>query len=43
MIKRIIRFSAENRYVVIATAIVLLAIAWWSIRNIPLDLSLIHI
>ncbi len=37
MIKRVIRFSAENRYLVLASAIVLLVIAWWSIRNIPLD------
>ena len=37
MIKRIIRFSAENRYLVIASAIVLLVLAWWSIKNIPLD------
>ncbi len=37
MIKRIIRFSAENRYIVIASAIVLLVVAWWSIKNIPLD------
>ncbi|HEY3450674.1 MAG TPA: efflux RND transporter permease subunit [Myxococcales bacterium] len=37
MIKRLIRFSAENKFLVIAVAIVLLALAWWSIRNIPLD------
>ncbi len=37
MIKRIIRFSAENRYLVIAAGIVLLVIAWWSMRNIPID------
>ncbi len=37
MIKRVIRFSAENRYLVIAAGIVLLVIAWWSIRNIPID------
>ena len=37
MIKRIIRFSAENRYLVIAGTIVALAFAWWSMRTIPLD------
>ena len=37
MIKAIIRFSAENRYLVIAATIVALAIAWWSMKNIPLD------
>jgi Cu(I)/Ag(I) efflux system membrane protein CusA/SilA len=37
MIRRIIRFSAEHRYGVIAASIVLLAIAWWSIRTIPVD------
>ncbi len=37
MIKAIIRFSAENRYLVIAATIVALAGAWWSMKNIPLD------
>jgi Cu(I)/Ag(I) efflux system membrane protein CusA/SilA len=37
MIKRIIRFSAENKYLVIAATLVALAGAWWSMRNIPLD------
>ncbi len=37
MIKRIIRFSAENRYLVIGATIVALAFAWWSMRTIPLD------
>jgi len=37
MIKRLIRFSAENRSLVIAASVVLLALAWWSIRTIPLD------
>lgn len=37
MIKAIIRFSAENRYLVIATAIVALALSWWSMKTIPLD------
>lgn len=37
MIKAIIRFSAENKYLVIAATLVALAGAWWSMRNIPLD------
>ncbi|HET6438915.1 MAG TPA: CusA/CzcA family heavy metal efflux RND transporter [Anaeromyxobacter sp.] len=37
MIKRIIRFSAENRYLVIVATIVALLAAWWSMKNIPLD------
>jgi Cu(I)/Ag(I) efflux system membrane protein CusA/SilA len=37
MIKRIIRFSAENRYLVIAGTIVALGFAWYSMRTIPLD------
>ena len=37
MIKRIIRFSAENRYLVIAGTLVALLFAWWSMRHIPLD------
>jgi copper/silver efflux system protein len=37
MIKRIIRFSAENRYLVITGTLVALAIAFWTMRNIPLD------
>src|SRR5664279_5711198 len=37
MIRRIIRFSAENRYLVIAASIVALLFAWWSMRTIPLD------
>ncbi|HEX7600253.1 MAG TPA: efflux RND transporter permease subunit, partial [Polyangiaceae bacterium] len=37
MIKRIIRFSAENRYLVIAATIVALVFAWWSMQTIPLD------
>src|SRR5512146_3221071 len=37
MIKRIIRFSAENRYLVIAATIVALVAAVWAMRNIPLD------
>lgn len=37
MIKRIIRFSAENRFIVIAATIVGLVFAWWSMRTIPMD------
>ena len=37
MIKRIIRFSAENRYLVIAGTLVALAISFWTMKNIPLD------
>jgi copper/silver efflux system protein len=37
MIQRVIRFSAENRYLVIAATLAALAAAWWSMRNIPLD------
>ena len=37
MIKRIIRFSAENKYLVLAATIVALAGAWWAMRNIPMD------
>jgi copper/silver efflux system protein len=37
MIKRIIRFSAENRYLVVAATIGALAAAFWTMRNIPLD------
>ena len=37
MIKRIITFSAENRFLVTAAMIVALAAAVWSMKNIPLD------
>ncbi|MBE2250146.1 MAG: efflux RND transporter permease subunit [Myxococcus sp.] len=37
MIRAIIRFSAENRYLVIAVAIVALAVSFHSMRTIPLD------
>ncbi|HEY6002904.1 MAG TPA: CusA/CzcA family heavy metal efflux RND transporter [Anaeromyxobacter sp.] len=37
MIKRIIRFSAENKHLVVAATIVALAGAFWTMRNIPLD------
>jgi Cu(I)/Ag(I) efflux system membrane protein CusA/SilA len=34
---RIIRFSAENRFLVVAVTILLLALSVWSMRTIPLD------
>jgi len=37
MIKAIIRFSATNKYLVVAATLVALAGAWWSMNNIPLD------
>ena len=37
MLKRVIRFSAENKYLVIAGTLVAIAIAYWTMRNIPLD------
>jgi Cu(I)/Ag(I) efflux system membrane protein CusA/SilA len=37
MVKRIIRFSAENRILVIAAVAVLLGLSFWTMRNIPLD------
>ena len=37
MIRRIIRFSAENRYLVLAATLVALFVAWSSMRHIPLD------
>jgi Putative silver efflux pump len=37
MIQRIIRFSAENRFLVIAATVVALIGAFWTMRNIPLD------
>jgi len=37
MIKGIIRFSAENKYLVVAATIVALVGSIWAMRNIPLD------
>ncbi|ATB46277.1 efflux RND transporter permease subunit [Corallococcus macrosporus] len=37
MIRAIIRFSAENKYLVIAATVVALIGAWWTMRNMPLD------
>ncbi len=37
MIQKIIRFSAENRYLVIAATLVALLAAFWTMQHIPLD------
>ncbi|MCC6350446.1 MAG: efflux RND transporter permease subunit [Candidatus Eisenbacteria bacterium] len=37
MIRRIIRFSAENRYLVIAATLVALVISFWTMNHIALD------
>src|SRR5512141_2135091 len=37
MIKRIIRFSAEHRYLVVAATLAALLGSWWAMRHIPLD------
>ncbi|WP_026939473.1 efflux RND transporter permease subunit [Holophaga foetida] len=37
MLQRIIRFSAENRWLVIAASLVLLGMSFWTMRNIPMD------
>src|SRR5262249_33728003 len=37
MIRKLIRFSAENRFLVLAATLALLVAAFWSMRNIPLD------
>jgi copper/silver efflux system protein len=37
MIRRIIRFSAENRWLVVGAVVAALAGAWWSVKHIPLD------
>jgi len=36
-LQRIIRFSAENRWLVIAASLVLLGISFWTMRSIPMD------
>ncbi|MDP2876723.1 MAG: efflux RND transporter permease subunit, partial [Holophaga sp.] len=36
-LQRIIRFSAENRWLVMAASAVLIAMSFWTMRNIPLD------
>ena len=37
MIRTVIRFSAEHRYLVIAATIVALGFSWHSLKTIPLD------
>ena len=37
MIRRIIRFSAENKYLVIAGGLLALLLSFWAMRTIPLD------
>ncbi len=37
MLKGVIRFSAEHRYLVVAATIVALVIAYWTMSHIPLD------
>ena len=37
MIQKIIRFSAENKFLVLAAGIVALFISFWAMRTIPLD------
>ena len=37
MLKRVIRFSAENKFLVIAGALVAIAAAYFAMRSIPLD------
>jgi Cu(I)/Ag(I) efflux system membrane protein CusA/SilA len=37
MIQKIIRFSAENRWLVIAGGVIALFISFWAMRTIPLD------
>ena len=37
MIPKIIRFSAENRFLVLAASLLLLGLSFWSMQRIPLD------
>jgi Cu(I)/Ag(I) efflux system membrane protein CusA/SilA len=37
VIRHLIRFSAENRYLVIAATLVGLGFSWWTLQSIPLD------
>ena len=37
ILQRIIRFSAENRWLVMAASVVIIAISFWSMQRIPLD------
>ena len=36
-LQRIIRFSAENRWLVMAASVVLIGMSFWTMRNIPMD------
>jgi len=36
-LQRIIRFSAENRWLVMAASVVLIAMSFWTMRHIPMD------
>lgn len=37
MIKRLIEFSAHNRFLVLSVISVLIAVGWWSLQNVTLD------
>ena len=37
ILQRIIRFSAENRWLVMAASAVLIVMSFWTMRNIPMD------
>ena len=37
LLQRIIRFSADNRWLVMAASVVLIAASFWTMRNIPMD------
>lgn len=37
ILQRIIRFSAENRWLVMAASVVLIAMSFWTMRHIPMD------
>ncbi|WLT30508.1 CusA/CzcA family heavy metal efflux RND transporter [Geothrix sp. PMB-07] len=37
ILQRIIRFSAENRWLVMAASAVLIALSFWTMRHIPMD------
>ena len=37
MIQRIIRFSAENKFLVLAGGVLALCLSFWAMRTIPMD------
>jgi Cu(I)/Ag(I) efflux system membrane protein CusA/SilA len=37
LLQRIIRFSAANRWLVMAASVVMITMAFWTMRNIPMD------